>query len=127
MCLLGSNIFLEPDYSTDIHVAKYKMSPRKYQLSNHIKKYNGTYVDANLWLSIEELRIYTFNKEQLFKKIGNTIFTLVNESDGKNAKKKYSLKVISFIGFYRDSNVANIKLPQEIKHENFFLVFKPYY
>ena len=103
------------------------MSPRKCQLSNHIKKYNGTYVDANLWLSIEELGIYTFNKEQLFKKIGNTIFTLVNESDGKNAKKKYSLKVISFIGFYRDSNVANIKLPQEIKNENFFLVFKPYY
>lgn len=82
---------------------------------------------ANLWLSIEELRIYTFNKEQSFKKIGSTIFTLVNESDGKNAKKRYSLKVISFIGFYRDSNVANIKPPQEIKHENFFLVFKPYY
>ena len=115
LSILGSNVFLEPEYSTNIHVVGYKKSPRKYQISTDIKKCGSTYVDANLWLSIKELRIYTFNKEQPFEKITNTMFTLVNESDGKNAKKKHSIKVISFIGFYRDSNITNIKLLINIK------------
>ena len=123
MSILGSNVFLGPEYSTNIHVVEYKKPQRKYQISTDIKKYGGTYVDANLWLSIKELRLYTFNKEQQFEKITNT---LVNESDGKNAKKKYSIKVTSFIGFYRDSNITNIKLLSNINHENFFSLFKLY-
>ena len=115
MSILGSNVFLGPEYSTNIHVVEYKKPQRKYQISTDIKKYGGTYVDANLWLSIKELRIYTFNKEQPFEKITNTMFTLVNESDGKSAKKKYSIKVTSFVGFYRDSNITNIKLLTNIK------------
>ena len=108
LSILGSNIFLEPEYSTDVHVVDYNTSRRKYQISNDIKKHDGTYIDASLWISIKELRLYTFNIRQPFKKTSNTIFTLENETDGKNAKKKYNLKVISLISFYEDSNVANI-------------------
>ena len=106
--ILGSNIFLEPEYSTDIHVVDYNTSRRKYQISNDVKKYDGSYIDANLWISIKELRLYTFSVEEPFKKISNTIFTLVNETDGKNTKKKYNLQVISFFG---GSDVANINFP----------------
>ena len=108
LSILGSNIFLHPEYSTDIHVVDYNTSRRKYQISNDIKKYDGTYIDANLWISIKELRLYTFNKEQPFKTISNTIFTLENETDGKSAKKRFNLKVISLISFYGDSDVASI-------------------
>ena len=108
LSILGSNIFLEPEYSTDIHVVDYNTSRRKYQISNDVKKYGGSYIDANLWISIKELRLYTFSVEEPFKKISNTIFTLVNETDGKNTKKKYNLQVISFFG---GSVVANINFP----------------
>ena len=108
---LGSNIFLEPEYSTDVHVVDFNTSRRRYQINNDIKKHDGTYIDANLWIFIKELRLYTFNITQPFKKTSNTIFTLENETAGKSTKKKYNLKVISLISFYGDSNVANINFP----------------
>ena len=108
MSTLGSNIFLEPEYSTGIPIIDYTTSRGTYQISNDVKKFYGTDIDPERLISIKELQIYTFNKEKPFRKVLNTIFSLAIETKN-NAKKKYSLKVIRIMDFCLDKYLAKMK------------------
>lgn len=98
MSTLGSNIFLQPEYSTGIPVIDYMMSRGTHQISTDVKRFYGTDIDAERLISIKELQIYTFNKKKPFRKVPNTIFSLAIETKN-NTKKKYSLKVIHIMDF----------------------------
>ena len=115
MSTLGSNIFLEPEYSTGFPIIDYMASRGTYQISDDVKKFYGTDIDAERLIFIKELQIYTFNKETPFRKLPNTIFSLAIETKN-NTKKKYSLKVIRIMDFYLDKSLAKIKPPPADTH-----------
>ena len=90
---LGSNVFLQPYFSRDSHVVNDDSFGRAYEISDNVDALHGVEFNRNMNISIKELQLYTFKKEEPFKKISNNIFSLVNYIRSRT-KHRYNLKVI---------------------------------
>ena len=111
MCLLGrrlhlfffclffshlvSNIFLQPYFSRDCHVINDDSFGKTYQISDNVDALHGVEFYRNMKITIKELQLYTYKKEEPFQKISINIFSLVNHfKSRKNPKHSYNLKVM---------------------------------
>ena len=96
---LGSNVFLQPYFSRDSHVIDDDSFGRTYEISDNVDALHGVEFNRNMNISIKELQLYTFKKEEPFKKISNNIFSLVNYIRSKT-RHRYNLKVMRINSYY---------------------------
>ena len=96
---LGSNVFLQPYFSRDSHVIDDDSFDRTYEISDNVDALHGVEFNRNMNISIKELQLYTFKKEEPFKKISNNIFSLVNYIRSKT-RHRYNLKVMRINSYY---------------------------
>lgn len=89
---LGSNIFIHPHYDNDIFVIDDSSFEKLYGISIDISRYWPTEFELSETISIKELFLYNFRKEEPFTRITNSIFSMVNYTS-RGTKKKYYLKV----------------------------------
>lgn len=89
---LGSNIFIHPHYENDIFVIDDSSFEKLYGISTDINRYWPTEFELSETISIKELFLYNFRKEEPFTRITNSIFSMVNYTS-RGTKKKYYLKV----------------------------------
>ena len=89
---LGSNVFIHPHYNTDIFVIDDSSFEKWYGISIKINTYWPTEFEFSTTISIKELLLYNFRKEEPFTRIPNSIFSLVNYTSSET-RKKYYLKV----------------------------------
>ena len=89
---LGSNVFIHPYYNTDIFVIDDSSFEKWYGISIEINTYWPTEFELSTTISIKELLLYNFRKEEPITKIPNSIFSLVNYTSSET-RKNYYLKV----------------------------------
>ena len=95
---LGSNLFLQPYFSRDSHVIDDDSFGKTYEISDNVDALHGVEFNRNMNISIKELQLYTFKKEQPFKKIPNNIFSLVNYIRSRT-RHRYNLKVMKIVTY----------------------------
>ena len=106
---LGSNVFLQPYFSRDSHVIDDDSFGRTYEISDNVDALHGVEFNRNMNISIKELQLYTFKKEQPFKKISNNIFSLVNYIRSRT-RHRYNLKVMKIDSYCWKMRVLYINI-----------------
>ena len=97
--ILGANIFLEPSYSTNIFVMNDSSKKKKFSITVGANKMSADKFSINTKLSIEELRLYKFNKTKAFKTIKDNVLQLISkdvnpkEPNANVTERKYQIKV----------------------------------
>ena len=110
---LGSNVFLQPYFSRDSHVIDDDSFGKTYEISNNVDALHGVEFNRNMNISIKELQLYTFKKEQPFKKISNNIFSLVNYIRSRT-RHRYNLKVMKIDSYCWKMRVLYINIESTI-------------
>ena len=106
---LGSNVFLQPYFSRDSHVIDDDSFGKTYEISDNVDALHGVEFNRNMNISIKELQLYTFKKEQPFKKISNNIFSLVNYIRSRT-RHRYNLKVMKIDSYCWKMRVLYINI-----------------
>ena len=90
---LGSNTFLEPYFSTNSLSIDDGSFGKSYGISDNIEKFSTAYFCKTIKITIKDLQLYTYKKEEPFQKISNDIFSAVR-GYFTGIWGKYYLKVI---------------------------------
>ena len=99
---------MQPYFSRDSHVINDDSLGKTYQISDNVDQLRGVEFNRNMNISIKELQLYTFKKDEPFKKISNNIFSLVNYIRSRT-KHRYNLKVITIDSYCWKMTVLFLK------------------
>ena len=94
----GANLFLRYAFDSAIHIINDTSFGKEFDLgeneNNHIKGF-----DRNRRISINEIRMYTFQREKPFTKLENTFFEWKNYTFYSQIKYTLKVSVITY-GFH---------------------------
>ena len=87
--LLGSNVFMHPYYFNDIFTIDDSSFGKMYGINSQINTHWPTDFELSTKISIKELLLYNFRREEPFTRIPNSIFSMINRTISETRKVYY--------------------------------------